>query len=147
MERVMVKGKEILFQRVVVNIHHFLQSYFPIGERAESLIWSNFNLFVLNFCLKFQLVCFNFLSNFNAFGKFFLSNFNLFAVKREERQGWNIYECAGRGGVGHWFYFAKNRLGLDTGLILPKQLVFGHWFNAYFAKTDDFSVAERGAPS
>ena len=78
---------------------------------------------------------------------FFLSNFNLFAVKREERQGWNIYECAGRGGVGHWFYFAKNRLGLDTGLILPKQLVFGHWFNAYFAKTDDFSVAERGAPS
>ena len=38
-------------------------------------------------------------------------------------------------------------MGLDTGLILPKQLVFGHWFNAYFAKTDDFSVAERGAPS
>ena len=49
---------------------------------------------------------------------FILSNLNLFAVKRKERQGWNIYKCAGRGGVGHWFYFAKNRLGLDTGLMV-----------------------------
>ena len=42
----MVKGKEIPFKRVVVHIHHFPQSYFPIGERAGSLILSKFKLFV-----------------------------------------------------------------------------------------------------